>query len=295
MKIPLPQISIITPSFNQGKYIEDAIKSVLIQKYPNIEHIIIDNCSTDNTLEILKKYSHLNWISETDKGQSNALNKGFRMASGDILGWLNADDFYLPDGFHKIVKIFKNFTDTDIVYGNWYFVDENGKEIKKFQTIPYSHKSIIYYGPYIGSTALFFRRNIIDEGLFIDERFKYAMDWEWYARLGRYKKKFVFINSDLAGFRVHGENQSLKFGRMNNMDKFFLRAQQLAEGYAIKRCYGFQITKGNNGSLFEDICFRFLWWYHHCVVILKKSYFLIKSEPKHLKSYIKKRKIELTN
>jgi len=295
MQEKIPKISIITPSFNQGKFIEDAILSIKEQNYPNIEHIIIDNCSTDNTLEILKKYSHIKWVSEPDKGQSNALNKGFGMASGDILGWLNADDFYLPGALFSAIDAFNNHKRAEIVYGNWYFVNENGKEIKKFQTIPYSYRAIIYYGPYIGSTALFFRRNIIDEGIFIDERFKYAMDWEWYARLGKNKKKFLFINSTLAGFRVHGENQSLKFGKMDKMDKLFFRARQLAEGYSIKRFYGFQITKGNNGSLLEDIIFRFLWWYYRCVVILKKSYFLIKSDLKHFGNYIKKRKVELTN
>lgn len=293
MNPPLPKISVVTPSYNQGKYIEDAIKSVLSQNYPGFEHIIVDNCSTDETLEILKKYPHLRWISEPDKGQSHALNKGFKMATGDIIGWLNADDYYLPNTFLKIVKPFHDHQDIDIVYGNWNFVDAEGNIIKRFQSLPFSQKAIIYYGPYIGSTALFFRRKIIDEGTFIDERFKYTMDWEWYARLGKSKKKFVFINSTLACFRVHSQNQSLKFSKMNKMDRFFVRAQQLAEGYAIKRCYGFQIAKGNNGSLLEDIGFRFLWWFYRCIVILKKSYYLIKSEPKQFKNYLNKRKIEL--
>src|ERR1700755_1492305 len=94
------KISIITPSYNQGRFIEDAILSVLSQGYPDFEHIVIDNCSTDNTLDVLKKYPHVKWVSEPDRGQSNALNKGFGLSTGDVLGWLNCDDFYLPGAFH---------------------------------------------------------------------------------------------------------------------------------------------------------------------------------------------------
>ena len=96
------KISIVSPSFNQGQYIEEAIQSVLNQGYENFEHIIIDACSTDNTLEILKKYSHLKWISEPDEGQSDALNKGFKLATGDIIGWLNVDDIYLSNTFKDV-------------------------------------------------------------------------------------------------------------------------------------------------------------------------------------------------
>jgi len=102
------KISIITPSLNQGRFLKECIESVLCQNYENFEHIIIDACSTDNTLDVLSKYHHLIWISEKDKGQSDALNKGLDMASGDIIGWLNADDYYCPDTFNKISKIFNN-------------------------------------------------------------------------------------------------------------------------------------------------------------------------------------------
>ena len=95
----LPKISIVTPSYNSAKFIEDCIQSVLKQNYPNFEHIVIDGGSTDGTVEILKQYPHLKWISEPDEGQSDALNKGFKMAEGDILGWLNADDVYLKNVF----------------------------------------------------------------------------------------------------------------------------------------------------------------------------------------------------
>lgn len=102
------RISIITPSYNSGRYLEDAIKSVLIQEYPNFEHIVIDAGSTDDTIELLKRYPHIKWISEKDKGQSDAMNKGFQMSSGNIIGYLNADDYYYQNVFNTIIKYFKN-------------------------------------------------------------------------------------------------------------------------------------------------------------------------------------------
>ena len=99
---PYPRISIVTPCLNMGAFIEDAIRSVQSQAYPNFEHIIVDACSSDNTLDVLKRYPHLRWVSEKDRGQSDGLNKGFRMATGNIVGWLNADEYYLPGAFHAV-------------------------------------------------------------------------------------------------------------------------------------------------------------------------------------------------
>ena len=100
--IQYPIISIVTPSYNQGKFIEDTIQSVFKQNYPNFEHIIIDNCSTDGTVEILKKYSHLKWISEPDRGQTDAMNKALEMSDGDLIVYLNADDEFYPNIFKKV-------------------------------------------------------------------------------------------------------------------------------------------------------------------------------------------------
>lgn len=293
MRKSQPKISIITPSFNQGQFIEDAIASVQQQNYANYEHIIIDNCSTDNTLSVLKKHSTLTWISEPDKGQSNALNKGFQMARGEILGWLNADDSYLPEIFPLVVEAFEKYPDADIIYGNWNFVDVNGKLIKRFQSLPFNQTAILYYGPYVGSTALFFKREIIEEGILINEKFRYTMDWEWYAHLGYLGKKFKFINHTLANFRLHGSNQSQKYLKMSDMERIFNRAQQLAEGYAIKRCYGYRFCKGDSGSLFEEFSFRTLWWTFRVYTILQKLFYLLRYNPDQVKNYAQKRKIEL--
>jgi glycosyltransferase involved in cell wall biosynthesis len=109
------KISIVTPSYNQGNYIKKAIQSVLAQDYPHVEHIILDNCSTDQTLDVLKRYDHLTWRSEPDNGQSDALNRGFKMARGDIVGWLNADDQYLPGCFQSVIDFLSRHSEIDIV------------------------------------------------------------------------------------------------------------------------------------------------------------------------------------
>ena len=130
MKNQYPKISIVTPSYNQGRFIEDSIQSVLNQNYPNFEHIIIDNCSTDGTLEILKKYPHLDWISESDRGQSHGLNKGFHRSRGEWILWLNADDYCLPGVFEKVSYTFSDYPEFDVIYGEAIFVDKFGNPIR---------------------------------------------------------------------------------------------------------------------------------------------------------------------
>jgi glycosyltransferase involved in cell wall biosynthesis len=203
----LPKISIISPSYNQGKYIEEAILSVLNQHYANFEHIIIDGGSTDSTLNIIKKYPHVRWVSEKDSGQSDALNKGFQLATGEILGWLNTDDLYLPGAFYSVLTtiVRKN---VDAVYGNYSFIDSNGKITKQIIT-QNSKKWMSLYYCFIPSTTFFFKRTILDEGVGVDKNFHIAMDKEFFAHL--YYKGYTIekINSFVAYFRWHDRNKSL--------------------------------------------------------------------------------------
>jgi len=179
-----PKISIITPSYNQGKYIREAIESVLVQNYPNFEHIIIDNRSTDTTLNILKEYSHLTWISEPDKGQSDALNKGFRIAEGELIGWLNADERYLPGCFFEVAEFFKKNKNVDILYGDYRWIDESGEVFQLRKELDFDLFMLKYlHVLYIPTVASFFHRKIFDEGNFLDVSDHYAMDYEFFLRL----------------------------------------------------------------------------------------------------------------
>jgi len=204
-----PKISIITPSFNQGEFIEETILSVLNQQYGNFEHIIIDGGSTDQTLSILRKYSHLIWVSEPDRGQSDALNKGFKRANGDIVGWLNSDDYYLPECFQMIAKTFLNNPSTDILHGNYRWIDKDGKLMQRRRELQFDMFMLKYlHMLYIPTTATFFHRRIFDEANFLDIKYNYAMDYEFFLRLAVKGYRFAHVDAFLADFRWHARSKT---------------------------------------------------------------------------------------
>jgi glycosyltransferase involved in cell wall biosynthesis len=214
-----PKISIVTPSYNQGDYIELAIQSVIDQNYPNFEHIILDNCSTDRTIDILKKYDHLIWKSEPDKGQSDALNQGFSLATGDIIGWLNADDLYLPNCFNMIVNWFIHHPQTDIVYGDYRWINQTGSIFQFRREIDFDLFILKYlHVLYIPSTATFFKSRIFKEENFLDISFRYAMDYDFFLKLAAKGYHFSHISSYLADFRWHENNKSV-VGSQSQIDE----------------------------------------------------------------------------
>ena len=199
-----PRISIVTPSYNQGQFIEETIRSILLQGYPNIEYIIIDGGSTDNTLEIIKKYQQYiaYWVSEPDNGQSYALNKGFRKATGQFIGWQNSDDFYDNAAFVKTVEASLVYPNVDIIYGTTHNIDETGGFIRKYPVSAFDIHEMI---PYLNmcNQSMFFRRKIFDKDNFIDEEFRHAMDLEFLVRLALKNHKFYFCPDILGYYRVH--------------------------------------------------------------------------------------------
>ncbi|MCK6622840.1 MAG: glycosyltransferase [Calditrichaceae bacterium] len=205
------RISIITPSYNNSRYIEDAIQSVVGQNYPDVEHLIIDGGSNDGTLDVLKKYPHLKWISEKDEGQSDALNKGFKMATGDILGWLNADDYYQPGIFFKINDAYLNNPAIDFLYGEYQYVTEDKQFVRKVTNCKFDKNMLFFYGCYIPSTASFFRRRIIEDGVLIDKNLKIIMDKDFFTRIAIKGYQFQFVSEVMASFRLREDNVGNKF------------------------------------------------------------------------------------
>ena len=181
-----PLISIVTPSFNQADFIVEALESVRLQNADNYEHLVIDGMSTDGTVDLLRNHAAnterktMLWISERDTGQSEALNKGFQRAKGEIIGWLNSDDRYRPNCFEYVVRAFEENPDVDIVYGDYLMVDAVGKVLKIRREIEFSPFVLRYHHAlYIPTTATFFRRRVFDEGNRLDETLQYAMDLEF--------------------------------------------------------------------------------------------------------------------
>jgi glycosyltransferase involved in cell wall biosynthesis len=211
----LPMISIVTPSFNQAAFILEALQSIQIQDYSSYEHLIIDGLSTDGTVDLLEglsnasRDSRMHWLSEKDKGQSEALNKGFRRAKGDIIGWLNSDDRYLPGCFAKIVQAFEQNPTVDIIYGDYRVVDESGGLIRIKREIDFSKFILRYHRVlYIPTTATFFRSRIFREDNWLEESLEYAMDLEFFIRLAAKGYHFKHISEVLADFRLQPDSKT---------------------------------------------------------------------------------------
>ena len=206
--LDLPLVSIITPSFNQGKFIRETIESVLNQDYSNIEYWVIDGGSTDETVDILKEYDgKINWISEKDEGQADAVNKGIKLAKGTIIGWLNSDDIYMQDAVSHIVKFFKKHPNVDMVYGEGYFIDENSQIIDRYNTENFSINRLAQTCIVCQPTA-FLKKGIVKEVGYLDKRLNLCMDYELWIKIAQ-KGNIMYSPKYLAASRMYNENKTL--------------------------------------------------------------------------------------
>jgi len=210
-----PKISIVTPSFNQGKYIEQTILSVLDQRYPNLEYIIIDGGSTDETVEIIKRYEqHLAyWVIEPDNGQTHAINKGFEKCTGEIFNWINSDDYYEPGAFEKIADLFTKHPKANVVCGKeWSFNDE--KQEVKILTAGSIIKKNVYETIRVGiidQPCTFFRKKKIDAFFPLDDSLHYVMDRQlWWGYLLKYGQEHILETNEIfTWFRLHPKSKSI--------------------------------------------------------------------------------------
>jgi Glycosyl transferase family 2 len=255
----MSKISIITPSLNQGVYLDETLESVRSQNYPDIEHLVLDGVSTDGTLALLHskigpEWWHLFWTSERDGGCTQALNKGIRLATGDIIGWLNSDDRYRAGCLETVAKVFAENPDIDVVYGDFTFMDERGTHLRVRREIEFSRLVLFYHriSP-IPSTATFF-----------DESLQFAMDYEFFVRLANKGYRFKHIHALLADFRLHPASKTCATGARQlaetrmTMHKYSPVAQAITNKTLCRLCFAVMQTT----ALFARYIEKFLRGYY---------------------------------
>ncbi len=233
---PWPKISIVTPTYNHGDYLEETIRSVILQGYPNLEYIVIDGGSTDNTSTILERYQAdlTVCISEPDEGQTNALNKGFRYATGDILAWLNSDDQYLPDTLLQVAKAFDTFN-CDLIVGGCQLIEDHCRSVLKThrcslplgEVLSLDYESMLDFGEdwlagkfFFQPEAFWTRRAWEISGAFLNENLNFGMDYDFWLRLARQKIIACHIPQELAIFRLHEKQKTIFSGKLSDYPEY---------------------------------------------------------------------------
>jgi glycosyltransferase involved in cell wall biosynthesis len=213
----LPRISIVTPSYNQGEFLEQTLRSVIEQGYPNLDYRVIDGGSTDGSVEIIRRYADRlsAWVSEPDAGQADAINKGFARSTGEIMGWLNSDDLYMPDTLHIVGEIFAHFPQVAWISGLTIIINADGKitwrpRLRRMPTLP-KFRGLIrrgwYHGRRLGfiqQEGTFWRRSLWDQaGGYLDVDRRYSMDFDLWRRFADHAD-LATVDATLAAFRQHG-------------------------------------------------------------------------------------------
>jgi glycosyltransferase involved in cell wall biosynthesis len=233
---PMVKISIVVPSFNQGQFIGATLQSIIDQNYPNLELIVVDGGSKDETVAVINQYAaHIDWwVSEPDSGQTAAINKGFARSSGEIMAWINSDDLAAPGALTRVAAWFAAHPETHVVYGDRLLIDENGDEVSRWILPPHSRR-VLDWADFIPQETLYWRRSAWDVvGARLDESFRFAMDWDFLLRLSSKQVNFEHLPFFLGMFRVHrNQKTSSQMTSVGQQEMQILRRRAL--GYAPTR------------------------------------------------------------
>lgn len=203
-------VSIVTPSYNQARFIEGTIRSVLSQEYPQIEYLIVDGGSTDHTVDIIRRYADRLtwWVSEKDRGQTDAINKGFARARGEIFAWINSDDTYEPGAVSAAVEFMQNHPEVGMVYGDCNYIDGQGEVIGRFRSMQTSYRRIRQGYNHIPQQTMFFRAELWKELGPLDPSFHFAMDYDLWTRISA-RSEIKYVPQTWANFRLHISGKTL--------------------------------------------------------------------------------------
>jgi glycosyltransferase involved in cell wall biosynthesis len=210
MTINLPKVSIITPSFNQGQFLEASIRSVLEQDYPSLEYIVVDGGSKDESVEIIKKYQDRLawWVSEKDKGHADALNKGFSKATGDILAWLNSDDIYFPSAVSEAVSVLSQNTKVGMVYGDADLIDDSGATVGQFASKQTGYRQMLRGSVHIPQATTFFRADLWRQVGPLDLSLFFSFDYDLWVKFAK-ASEIMYVPKKWARFRIHGAGKTI--------------------------------------------------------------------------------------
>jgi len=275
----LPRITVVTPSYNQGRYLEETIESVLMQRYPNLEYFVIDGGSTDDSVAIIKKYSDKMkyWISEPDRGQSHAINKGLRQATGEIMCWLNSDDVFLPGALACMGEMFQRSPRVDVLMGYTLLVDAE-KRIEKCVYNLIKFTALAKHGviPF-SQQSMFWRRELMNRAGYLDESLQTSMDTDLWIRFLKSGARVRRINRYCAAWRLHDACKSVAFdgfsenkpptapsAALNTLDKDRLLLRERHKDYRYRNTARwaralYLIGKLSHGDYLRDLLFRIKW------------------------------------
>lgn len=244
-----PAISVITPSLNQGRYIEQALSSVLDQGYPNLEYVVQDGGSTDGTAQILERYGPriTSWSTQPDRGQADAINRAFAKTSGEILAFLNADDILLPGALAYVGRFFAEHPDVDVVYGHRIVVDDRGQEVGRWVLPPHDDRSLRWVD-YVPQETAFWRRRIWERsGASVSEEYELVFDWELFLRFLDAGARFARLPRFVAAVRSHPGQKSQRYLQGGEIECRTLRAAHLgrepSDGEIAAAIRGYQLKQ----------------------------------------------------
>ncbi len=205
----LPKISVVTPSFNQAEYLERTLRSVLDQGYPNLEYIVIDGGSTDGSVEIIRRYADrlAFWVSEPDRGQTDAINKGLRRATGEWVAWQNSDDIYYPGAFHDLSAVAAKHPKASLIIADMMLIDEYDRLLRDIRYVKPSYKALLAEGMLLANQAAFWRRDVHEQIGFLDEGFHCSFDYDWFLRLAQHVDG-LHVDRIWGALRLHGETKA---------------------------------------------------------------------------------------